>query len=381
MADLSVKLGDLELKNPVMIAAGPWTRDPACIQRYVDAGAGAVITESITMDADQAPRPYLYRNGDQIFNTKLHSTLYLEQWEELASGMDMRDCKLICSIWGSTVTEVRYLSNYVQRLGADAVELSLYAPIGSRNQGMCTSPEHIADVIRETMDAVDIPVMVKLPYEVSFFPEVLQAIYDAGVKTVSSIDALRGISGVDIETATPNMPTYGGYSGQAIRPVSLATTAMLRQYTPFYICGCGGIQNAENAIEQMMLGASAFQFASALFNGGETLVRNTLNHLQNWLDQHHYKSVEDIIGLALPRMSAFEAIPIRPIHAIFEEKCDRKECDLCRQGCIYQAIECVKGKGYRILDDRCEGCGHCMSICPENKIRLGGIPPVSYKKR
>ena len=73
MADLSVKLGDLELKNPVMIAAGPWTRDPACIQRYVDAGAGAVITESITMDADQAPRPYLYRNGDQIFNTKLHS--------------------------------------------------------------------------------------------------------------------------------------------------------------------------------------------------------------------------------------------------------------------------------------------------------------------
>ena len=149
--NLTVKLGELTLKNPVMVAAGPWTRDPESVRAFVKAGAGAVITESITMDANAEVQPYMYINGKQYFNTKLHSHLYLEQWEDGFAGIDMEDCKLICSIWGSTVSEVRYLSNYVERLGADAVELSLYAPIGSRNQAMCTTPEHIANVIRETV--------------------------------------------------------------------------------------------------------------------------------------------------------------------------------------------------------------------------------------
>ena len=379
MIDLSVKLGELELKNPIMLAAGPWTRDPGSIQRFVKAGAGAVITESITMDANESLRPYLYRDGEQLFNTRLHSHLYLEQWEEGLAKTDMEDCKLICSIWGSTVTEVRYLSNYVQRLGADAVELSLYAPIGSRNQSMCTTPEHIAKIIRETVNEVDIPVLIKVPYEISFFPEMLQAIYDAGARTVSAIDALRGISGVDLETATPRMPTYGGYSGEPIRPIALATTAMLKQYTPFFICGCGGIQSTEHALEQMMLGANAVQFASALFNSGEDIVGRTLSGISEWLEKHGYARVEDIVGLALPHLHSFEDVPRRIVHAQMKESCGDASCGKCMNGCIYHAIEYGK-EGYAIDPTKCEGCGHCRSICPKGLISLEGLPPVSYRE-
>ncbi len=376
--DLSVKLGELELKNPVMIAAGPWTRDPESLKTFIKAGASAVITESITMDANAVVHPYMHVNGNQFFNVKLHSHLYLEQWEDGLAGLDMEDCKLICSIWGSTVSEVRYLSNYVERLGADAVELSLYAPIGSRNQTMCTTPDHIANVIREIVREVDIPVLIKLPYEISFFPEMLQAIYDAGARVVSAIDALRGLSGVDLETMRTPMPTYGGYTGECIRPVSLATTAMLKQYTPFYICGCGGITGPHEALEYMMLGANAVQLASAIFEKGTSVIGETVRGIENWLSAHGYRSVEEIYGLALQQLRPFEDVPRRPVHAAFASPCNDETCDICRRGCIYHAVTHLSD-GYRIHPEICGGCGYCVGACPQSRIVLKSLPPTEYR--
>lgn len=376
--DLTVKLGALELKNPVMVAAGPWTRNPDSLRAFIEAGASAVITESITMDANAVVRPYMHINGNQYFNVKLHSDLYLEQWEDGLASIDMEDCKLICSIWGSTVSEVRYLSNYVERLGADAVELSLYAPIGSRNQAMCTTPDHIANVIREIVREVDIPVLIKLPYEISFFPEMLQAIYDAGARVVSAIDALRGLSGVNLETARTWMPTYGGYTGECIRPVSLATTAMLKQYTPFYICGCGGVFGSEQALEYMMLGANAVQLASAIFEKGTAVIGETIRGIEDWLSGHGYHSMEEICGLALQRLRPFEDVPRRPVHAAFTEPCADGKCDVCRRGCIYHAVS-RQGDGYRIDPKACGGCGYCVGACPKKRIALKSLPPTEYR--
>lgn len=376
--DLAVKLGELELKNPVMVAAGPWTRDSATVQSFIDAGAGAVITESITMDANTVVQPYMYRHDNQIFNIKLHSDLYLEQWEDGFASIDKKDCKLICSIWGSTVSEVRYLSNYVERLGADAVELSLYAPIGSRNQTMCTTPQHIANVISETVREVDIPVLIKLPYEISFFPDMLQAIYDAGARVVSAIDALRGLSGVDLSNARTWMPTYGGYTGEGIRPVSLATTAMLRQYTPFYICSCGGIFNSEHALEYIMLGASAVQLASAILQNGQSVISETLHGIETWLSQNGYNSIQQICGLALPRLRPYEDVPCKSVHAAFAQPCSDDDCGICGQGCIYHAIS--RGKaGYTINAELCGGCGYCVDACPKSRILLESPLPTEYR--
>ena len=289
-----------------------------------------------------------------------------------------KDCKLICSIWGSTVSEVRYLSNYVERLGADAVELSLYAPIGSRNQTMCTTPQHIANVISEVVREVDIPVLVKLPYEISFFPEMLQAIYDAGARVVSAIDALRGLSGVDLENARTWMPTYGGLTGEAIRPVSLATTAMLRQYTPFYICSCGGIFGSEQALEYMMLGASAVQLASAIFRSGRAVIGETLRGIETWLAENGYDSVQQICGLALQRLRPFEDVSHRLVHAALAAPCTAAECGVCERGCIYGAVS-HSAAGYRIDPAVCGGCGYCVGACPQKRITLESPLPTEYR--
>ena len=97
----------LSLKNPIIVAAGPWSRDGASIQRSIDAGASAVITETITLEANQNPSPRLYLSPTgQLFNTTLFSGIHLEQWEQEFEGLHRGDCKLIASIWGNTPSEL-----------------------------------------------------------------------------------------------------------------------------------------------------------------------------------------------------------------------------------------------------------------------------------
>ena len=130
---LNTEYMGLKLKNPILVAAGPWSRDRASIQRSIDAGAGAVVTETITLEANQNPSPRLYMGSTgQMFNTTLFSGLHLEQWEQEFEALQRGDCKLIASIWGNTPSELAYLAGKVERMGADAVEVSVSAPLGTR---------------------------------------------------------------------------------------------------------------------------------------------------------------------------------------------------------------------------------------------------------
>lgn len=77
----STQLMGLPLKNPILVAAGPWARDGASLQRCIDAGAAAVITETLTLEAHRNICPRIYLEGQSMLNTKLYSDLQLEQWE------------------------------------------------------------------------------------------------------------------------------------------------------------------------------------------------------------------------------------------------------------------------------------------------------------
>ena len=119
---LSVQFLGMTLKNPVIVAAGPWSCDAAAIQKSIDAGAAAVVTETITLEASTRVCPRLYQHGGSLFNTMLYSTIDLEQWEQEIKRIDKRDSILICSVWGATESETAYIAKKVERLGADAIE-------------------------------------------------------------------------------------------------------------------------------------------------------------------------------------------------------------------------------------------------------------------
>lgn len=372
--DLSVNLGELHLKNPVMVAAGPWARDAASIRKCIEAGAGAVITETISLEANANLSPRMYVGSDgQLFNTKLFSDIHLEQWETELETIERGDCKLIVSIWGSSASELSYLAAKAERMGADAVEVSISAPIGTRNQALSFHTPHIHEFAQAVVKAVSIPVLVKLSYEAGSSPEFTNSIYQAGVQTVSAIDALKGLAGVDIEHGRAMMPTYGGYSGRYIRPAALATVAALRQYTPLRICGCGGIYDYRNALEFIMLGADAVQLATAVQLRGYGVITEVIDGLSRWLSEHGYDTLDAVRGAALSTLRPFEDIRPRPLTVVVRQPCADMDCDTCLHGCLYDAIS-RDASGHIVIDStRCDGCGLCSARCPKRRLGLGWL--------
>ena len=367
---LETEYAGLILKNPILVAAGPWSRNGGAIQRAIDAGAAAVVTQTITLEATPSPSPRLFLGArpGQMFNTMLYSEMQLEQWEQDFEGLRRGDCRIIASIWGSSPSELGYLAGKVERMGADAVEVSISAPLGTRNETVNSYPKEIRGYLRAAVEAVEIPVIVKLSYEAAGSRSFMEALAQAGVAGVTPPDNPEGPRGVDLETCRAGMPTYGGYSGAAIRPVALAAVATLRQLTDLPVCGCGGVGTAEDALEFLMLGACGVQAASGLLREGYGLIPRILGELERWLEAHGRRSVREITGLALDSLRPFEEISPRPLAARLTGTCDG--CGQCVPGCLYDALEC--GGGALTVDPaRCTGCGLCVERCPRGALELG----------
>lgn len=361
---LSTKFLGLNLKNPIIVAAGPWSRDANSIQNSINAGAAAIVTETITLETGINIRPRLYKEDNQLFNIMLYSALTLEQWENEVEKIDKKDSFLICSIWGSSPSELSYIASKVERMGADAIEISISAPIGTKSDRLTYYPADIGEFVKSVVDSVDIPVMVKLSYNTSLYSEIIKSIENAGAIGISAIDSLKGLQGVDIENKRSIMPTYGGYTGQHIRPISLATTATLAQFTKCQLSGIGGIFNFENVLEYIMLGSTTVQLASSIQLGGYEVITKIINDLENWIEDHSYDNIQCLKGAALKTLEPYEDIPVENLVAQVRELCISDCGSKCSSACIYNAI-IIKDNKPIIIKDLCTGCGLCVVICPE----------------
>lgn len=361
---LSTSFLGLNLKNPIIVAAGPWSRDAKSIQSSIDAGAGAVVTETITLETGTNIRPRLFKNNGHLFNVMLYSALSLEQWEYELEQINKKDCFIICSIWGSSPSELSYIASKVERMGADAIEISISAPIGTKSERLTYYPDYIEEYVKSVVNVVDIPVMVKLSYNTSLYSKVIKSIENAGAIAISAIDSLKSLQGVNIETRQSIMPTYGGYTGEHIRPISLATTATLAQLTGCQLSGVGGIFNYKNALEYIMLGSTTVQLASAIQLGGYHVITETISDLKQWLEKHSYNNINSLRGSALKSLEAYEDIPVEDLIARIKTSCKSENVSKAYSACIYNAIE-IHNQEPTILSDLCTGCGLCAEICPE----------------
>ena len=110
MAKLSTQFMGMELKNPVLAAPGPWTGTAEGLQAAIDAGAGAVMTETISQEVYPRLPQTCYHEGGAVFSTSLYSNLTLEQWEVELEKLHPGDCKVIASIRGATPSELAYVA-------------------------------------------------------------------------------------------------------------------------------------------------------------------------------------------------------------------------------------------------------------------------------
>ena len=359
----------IKLKNPVMAAAGPWNRDGKGLKDSIEAGAGAVVTESIVSDTFLDVRPHISCDDKGAQNIRLYSDIQIEGWEREMSIAKEAGGIVAASISGHTPSELAYLASKMEHFGADAIELSVSNPAVESLEVVASHADVIFDMTKAVVSAVKIPVAVKLSQNTTNISKVAKAVKDAGGAGVTAINTVRGILGVDVEDATPSLSTYGGISGQYIKPLGLASVATIAQTTDIPICGVGGITSAKNVLEYMMLGASVVQVGSGLMIEGKQIISKIVQELEIWGQDHNLNNISEIRGRALKNLKSYDEMKFEPAVSHANGVPCTENCEKCVSACMYSAIT-RKGSSISIDRVRCTGCGLCTFICPAKKLKL-----------
>ncbi|MEG0156427.1 MAG: HisA/HisF-related TIM barrel protein, partial [Anaerovoracaceae bacterium] len=249
------------------------------------------------------------------------------------------------------------------------IEISVSNPMWESLEVIASHPDTVFEMTKEVVSYVNIPVMVKLSQNTTNISRVAKAVRAAGGSAVSAINTVRSILSVDIETATPTLATYGGYSGPPIRPLGLASVATIAQTVDIPICGIGGIESYKNALEYMMLGAAVVQIGTTVMIEGPEKITEIVHDFEEYCNAQGIDSVTAIKGKALSKLVSFDEMRIEPATStVGSVPCDI-DCDKCLKSCMYGAISREKGT-IVVEEPLCNGCGLCTFTCPANKLKL-----------
>jgi dihydropyrimidine dehydrogenase (NAD+) subunit PreA len=382
-------LGNLPLKNPFILASAPPTASGEMIRRGFSAGWAGAVIKTIHADSldvrDVSPRLAAWKGrGGELLgfsNIELLSKRGIPYWEkEIAAIKDeYPDNVLIASIMGDTdYAGWQELARRVQEAGCDAIELNVSCPHGMPEAGVGAAigqdPRLVEQVTRSVVSVATVPVYVKMTPDITDITLPARAAAAGGAAGISAINSVRCLCGVDIETFGPHpsvdgISTPGGYSGPAIKPVGLERVAAIARSVPLPIMGIGGISCWEDAVEYLLLGASAVQVCTAVMWNGYGIVKEMNRGLSSYLARKKFSSPGELRGRGLAGLADHGSLSrdarIRPVAAEMCVSCGR--CVIaCRDG-GYGAIRMVKRKP--VIDpDACDGCGLCILVCPEGVL-------------
>ncbi|MBI9102713.1 MAG: tRNA-dihydrouridine synthase [Spirochaetales bacterium] len=367
--NLGVKYAGLELKNPLLLAAGPLSRSSDTMIRALDAGFGAVVTETIVNEIRPNVKPRLVRRANGMQNIGLYSEFSLEEWEVEIDKVKEYGGTVIANILAHTPSELAYVARMVEKFGADAIELGVSSPHGEGLEVLTSDSEKVFRFTGAVVEAVNIPVTVKMSPNVTNMAKVANAAERAGAMGISAIDTVRSIIGVDIDNQKALLPTFGGYSGSPIRPIGLAAVATIAQAVKTDVSGIGGVEDYKSVLEYIMLGASSVQMLTHIILNGWETAASILEGLQRWMEKSGVENMDELKGTALSSLHSFEEIQMESCTSMVVSECRSPDCERCITGCMYDAISCTAGV-YSVDKSECTGCGLCVSNCPDKCFKL-----------
>jgi dihydroorotate dehydrogenase subfamily 1 len=347
------------LDNPVLPAAGPPGRNGEAMMACARGGAGGIVSKTISVQPAQVPTPNMAQIPGGFLNTELWSESPLEQWleQELPQARELA-VPVVVSL-GYSAQEIAQLAPRVCEF-ADALELSTHY-IGE-------DPAPMVAAIRAAKDAVSLPVFVKL----SPFRDMrvaAEAAAMAGADGIVAVNSFGPCLGVDTDTGELLMGSRDGYgwlSGPALRPLALRCVFDVARTVDLPIIGVGGVGRGVDAIQFVMVGASAVGVCTAAILQGPEVFGKIARQMAEWLEQHDRSSLDEIRGLTIRRWRE-RGQPGVVRAALDTEACIG--CGRCETSCVYGAIRVADGKAI-LSEERCMGCGLCVTRCPVRALVL-----------
>ena len=299
MANLSVNIGNLRLKNPVMTASGTFGYGLEFADFVPLDGLGAIIVKGTTLrprEGNDYPRmaetPMGMLNCVGLQNKGVDYFCKHIYPQQLPTGGTY-----IVNVSGSSPEDYAECAARVDELEQiPAIELNISCP-NVKDGGMAfgVTTKGAASVVRAVRERYHKTLIVKLSPNVTDITEIARAVEAEGADSVSLINTLMGMA-VDIEKRKRVLSIgTGGLSGPAVKPVALRMVYQVAKAVKIPVIGLGGIMTAEDAIEFLMCGATAIEIGTANFIDPAVTIK-VRDGISDWLDQHGCKSIQDIIG-------------------------------------------------------------------------------------
>jgi dihydroorotate dehydrogenase (NAD+) catalytic subunit len=297
--DLTVAIGGLTLKNPVMTASGTFGYGEEYAS-FVDLNRlGAVVVKGLSLEPRSGnPPPRIMETPSGMLNAVGLQNIGVKEFIARKLPFLRRyDTAVIANIFGETVDEYRRVTEVLSGTdGIHALEVNISCPNVKRGGiAFGATPDAAAEVTRKIRSETDLPLIVKLTPNVTDIAQVALAVEAAGADALSLINTLTGMS-VDIERKRPHLANVtGGLSGPAIRPVALRMVWQVVRAVKVPVIGIGGIMNASDALEFLITGARAVEIGTANFIRPAATME-ILNGIVDYMSRHKIAKITELIG-------------------------------------------------------------------------------------
>ncbi len=299
MAALNVKIGNLNLKNPVMTASGTFGYGLEFADFVPLEEIGGIIVKGTTLEPREGndyprmaetPQGMLNCVGLQNKGVDYFCSHIYPQIKDI-------DTNMIVNVSGHSPESYAECAARIDGLDKiPAIELNISCP-NVKDGGMAfgVTCAGVASVVKAVRKAYHKTLIVKLSPNVTSIAEIARACEAEGADSVSLINTLMGMA-VDIEKRVPLLSIRtGGLSGPCVKPVALRMVYDVAHAVKIPVVGLGGITNAKDAIEFMMCGATAIEIGTANFID-PAVTKKVKDGINDWLDAHGCASVQEIIG-------------------------------------------------------------------------------------
>jgi dihydropyrimidine dehydrogenase (NAD+) subunit PreA len=360
--DLTVRgfAGSIDSPNPFWLASAPPTNCGEQVMRAFDAGWGGAVWKTIGEPITNVSSRYSATdwNGQRImgFNN-------IELISDRSIEINLREISEVKKRYPrhAVIASLMVASNRAawhdivarsEDAGADGLELNFGCPHGMSERGMGSAvgqvPEYAQMITEWVKEKARTPVLVKLTPNITDIRTVARAAKRGGADGLSAINTINSITGIDLDTFTPNpnvdgKSSHGGYCGPAVKPIALnmVQQVMADPEASLPLSGIGGIGTWGDAAEFFLLGCGTVQVCTAVMHYGYRIVEDLMEGLANWMREKYFSTIEDFRGLSLPQVTDWKHLNLnyKIVARINEQKCIG--CDLCHIACWDGAHQCI----------------------------------------
>ncbi|MDW7679901.1 MAG: dihydroorotate dehydrogenase [bacterium] len=299
MVDLSVKLGNLVLSNPILTASGTFGSGEE-FAGFIDLNKlGAIVTKAVTRDPRVGnPYPRIAETPAGMLNSIGLANPGVEKFiiQKLPFLHSLRT-KVIVNVAGKTIDDFPYVIQRIESSGGvDGYELNVSCPnVKEGGIAFGTDPRITGKITAAVRKITAKCLIVKLTPNVTSISTIARAAESEGADALSVMNTLVGMA-VDIHSRRPKLSTItGGLSGPAVKPVAIARVYEVVNAVQIPVIGIGGIMGLEDVLEFLITGASAIQVGTANFVN-PAISAELASNLENYCLSHQIKTLQDIIG-------------------------------------------------------------------------------------